>query len=225
MARKKIPSADRRVLILAEAKSIFAAKGFDAATLQEIAKAAKISEALIYRHFPTKQGLYRAVLRLMIREQNANFADLALLERNTNGVLTTLAAFIEACLTPQNTRQMESVRILFASLAGDGKYAQLIYRRAIRLTVPFLDEALAAARAAGDLVGDPISATNGTLFVDHIGSMIAAYRFTARTAHTHEGNDAELLRQAVTFCARGFGIREDCINRFFDEYQASRPAA
>lgn len=225
MARKKIPSADRRVLILAEAKSIFAAKGFDAATLQEIAKAAKISEALIYRHFPTKQGLYRAVLRLMIREQNANFADLTLLERNTNGFLVSLITFMEACLNPQNTRQMESVRILFASLAGDGRYAQLIYRRAVRLTVPFLEDALAAAHAAGELVGDPIPAANIPLFVDHIGSMMAAYRLTARTTHTHKGSDAELLRQAVTFCARGVGIREDCITRFFDEYQASRPAA
>lgn len=216
MARKKLSSAERRILILDAAKSVFAARGYEAATVQEIAKAGKISEALIYRHFPTKLSLYRSVLRQFIRQQDANFENIGLREANTEGLLNTILVYMQASLTTNDSKQVESIRILFASLAGDGKYAHLIYRRALRLMAQPLERALQQAEADGDLFGKPFPADNASLFIDHIGSMISAYRLTAGTTPTHSGSDRELLYQVVQFCARGLGIKDEKTIEFLE---------
>lgn len=48
--------------MIAAAAALFAAKGFNGTTTREIAKAAGVSEALVFKHFPTKQALYAAIL-------------------------------------------------------------------------------------------------------------------------------------------------------------------
>ena len=53
---------DRQASLIAAAASLFAAKGFNGTTTKEIAKAAHVSEALVFKHFPTKRTLYAAIL-------------------------------------------------------------------------------------------------------------------------------------------------------------------
>src|SRR5215471_4139576 len=57
-----MPASDRRTQLLETALNVFSQKGFNGATTKEIAAAAGITEAVIFRHFPTKQALYQAVL-------------------------------------------------------------------------------------------------------------------------------------------------------------------
>ena len=56
---KKIEA--RKEQILRAAEKVFAQKGFQEATIAEIAKLAKISEASIYEYFTTKEGLLFAI--------------------------------------------------------------------------------------------------------------------------------------------------------------------
>lgn len=53
---------DRRLQILRVAVSLFSQRGFGGTTTKEIAQAAGVSEAMVFRHFATKQELYRAIL-------------------------------------------------------------------------------------------------------------------------------------------------------------------
>ncbi len=53
---------DRRQQLLETALDSFSRKGFEATTTREIAAAAGVTEAIIFRHFPSKQALYTAVL-------------------------------------------------------------------------------------------------------------------------------------------------------------------
>jgi TetR/AcrR family transcriptional regulator len=53
---------DRRHQLLETALEVFSRKGFEGATTKEIAARAGVTEAIIFRHFPTKQELYAAVL-------------------------------------------------------------------------------------------------------------------------------------------------------------------
>jgi TetR/AcrR family transcriptional regulator len=57
-----MPAGDRRRQLLDAALELFSRKGFDGATTKEIASAAGVTEAIIFRHFPSKQALYTAVL-------------------------------------------------------------------------------------------------------------------------------------------------------------------
>jgi TetR/AcrR family transcriptional regulator len=53
---------DRRAQLIDVAIDLFAKKGFGGTTTKEIATAAGVTEAIIFRHFATKQDLYQAIL-------------------------------------------------------------------------------------------------------------------------------------------------------------------
>jgi AcrR family transcriptional regulator len=59
----RVSGQERQASLIASAASLFAAKGFNGTTTKEIAKAAGISEALVFKYFPTKRALYAAILK------------------------------------------------------------------------------------------------------------------------------------------------------------------
>jgi AcrR family transcriptional regulator len=61
--KKRMSAQGRREQILAQAMRLFARKGFRGTTTREIAQSAGISEALMFKHFPSKEALYRAIIR------------------------------------------------------------------------------------------------------------------------------------------------------------------
>src|SRR6185436_2289248 len=57
------PTADeRREAILAEGLRCFAARGFSGTTTREVAAGVGITEAALYRYFPSKESLYSAII-------------------------------------------------------------------------------------------------------------------------------------------------------------------
>ena len=53
---------ERRTQILQTAVQLFSQRGFKGTTTKEIAKAAGVSEAMVFKHFATKDDLYTAIL-------------------------------------------------------------------------------------------------------------------------------------------------------------------
>lgn len=62
LKQPRTSSRERQASLIAAASSLFAHKGFNGTTTKEIAKAAGVSEALVFKHFPTKRALYAAIL-------------------------------------------------------------------------------------------------------------------------------------------------------------------
>src|SRR5687768_18359755 len=58
----RMAGEERRLQILAVAVSLFSERGFRGTTTREIAQAAGVSEAMVFRHFATKEELYAAIL-------------------------------------------------------------------------------------------------------------------------------------------------------------------
>jgi AcrR family transcriptional regulator len=65
--RRRLTAEERRAGILDAALAVFSARGYHASSIDDIAREAGISKALIYEHFDSKQSLYGDLL-----EQNAN---------------------------------------------------------------------------------------------------------------------------------------------------------
>jgi TetR/AcrR family transcriptional regulator len=57
-----MPGEERRKQLIEVAIDLFSKKGFGGTTTREIAAAAGVTEAIIFRHFATKQDLYTAIL-------------------------------------------------------------------------------------------------------------------------------------------------------------------
>ena len=61
-AGTRMAAEDRRHQILHVAVTLFSQRGFGGTTTKEIAQAAGVSEAMVFRHYATKQELYSAIL-------------------------------------------------------------------------------------------------------------------------------------------------------------------
>ena len=80
----RVPAEGRRQQILEVATDLFARQGFNGTTTRQIAQGATVNEAIIFRHFPTKEDLYWAVIehqcslragRAMLEARLASAAD------------------------------------------------------------------------------------------------------------------------------------------------------
>ena len=63
MARPRTRHSDTRQRILAAASDEFGAHGFAAATIDRIARRARVNKAMIYYHFPNKRALYTCIIQ------------------------------------------------------------------------------------------------------------------------------------------------------------------
>ncbi|GIU86806.1 MAG: hypothetical protein KatS3mg009_1321 [Acidimicrobiia bacterium] len=59
----------RRAAILAAAARVFAGSGYAATAVDDVAAAAGITKLIVYRHFESKEALYRAVLEGVFQRQ------------------------------------------------------------------------------------------------------------------------------------------------------------
>src|SRR5512141_3213871 len=63
MKRTKEEAAITRATVLKAALSVFSAKGYAAATLDDVAQSAKVTRGAIYWHFKSKADLYNTLIQ------------------------------------------------------------------------------------------------------------------------------------------------------------------
>jgi AcrR family transcriptional regulator len=129
---------ERKLQILAVAVSLFSQKGFRGTTTKEIAQAAGVSEAMVFRHFATKQELYSAILDHKAcasgRFDPAEMADDAIKRKDDRGVFESLA--LGALNHHENDPQFQ--RLLLHSALEKHELAQMFFDTIVRHVYEFL---------------------------------------------------------------------------------------
>ena len=93
--KKRMSAEGRREQILEGAWNLFAQKGFRGTTTREIAKRLGISEALMFKYFPTKAALYRAIIqKRMNGSEEMIFPKEAIDSQNDREVFTSILSFL-----------------------------------------------------------------------------------------------------------------------------------
>jgi len=60
--RVRMTGHERRAQLIEVGRALFAEKGFESVTVEEIAQTAKVSKPVVYEHFGSKDGLYAVVV-------------------------------------------------------------------------------------------------------------------------------------------------------------------
>src|SRR5262245_43714566 len=58
----RLPADQRRQQLLDVAREVFAARGFHATVMDDVAEAAGVTKPVLYQHFPSKRSLYIELL-------------------------------------------------------------------------------------------------------------------------------------------------------------------
>ena len=60
--RTRMSASERREQLIIVARGLFAERGFDATSVEEVAARAQVSKPVVYEHFGGKEGLYAVVV-------------------------------------------------------------------------------------------------------------------------------------------------------------------
>jgi AcrR family transcriptional regulator len=62
MSRTRLPANARRAQLVDVGRSVFAKRGYEGTSVEEIADRAKVSKPIVYEHFGGKEGLYAVIV-------------------------------------------------------------------------------------------------------------------------------------------------------------------
>src|SRR5262245_22353623 len=157
MSKLRLPTRERRELIVAAAMKCFAGRGFEGTTTRMLARAAGVSEGLIFRHFPTKRSLYRAIIARRIAEAPAGmFPEEAAKRGDDRAVFTSIASTLVARVG----RDPSFMRLMFYSALEGAPLSRMFYRERVRKVRAFLSSYLERRMREGALRGvDPVAAS------------------------------------------------------------------
>lgn len=143
---------DRRLQILRVAVSLFSRRGFGGTTTRQIAQAAGVSEAMVFRHFATKQELYSAILdhkacsgdlmdpELMVAEARKQKDDRAVFEQLALGALD------------HHEFDPEFQRLLLHSALEGHELAEMFFEKFIRRVYEILGSYITERQRDGAMV-------------------------------------------------------------------------
>lgn len=177
--RCRMSADDRREAILAAGRRLFAERGYQGTATSRLAAAAGCSEAILYRHFPSKQALFAAVLARAAADLRAPFAD-ALATDDPFGTVLRVAASLD--------RDVFGEVVRLRSLA-----VTLVHEPEIRAVLEELGaawrEMVAAAAAASQEAGH----MRTDVPPEHVGTLFSGLSFLAAFWYAI-GGDAEFER-------------------------------
>lgn len=158
----RMAAEDRRQQIIEVAVRLFSQKGFRGTTTKEIALAAGVNEAIIFRHFATKSELYAAII-----DRKANSAEMQALQSalgeamehsDDRQVFETLAFHV----LEFHERDDTAMRLLLYSALEGHELAEMISRNHISKTHQQVAEYVKKRVADGAFRRvDPMTAVRG----------------------------------------------------------------
>ncbi len=157
----RMNAEDRRRQIVDVAMRLFSEHGFRGTTTKEIAQAAGVSEAIIFRHFATKEDLYSAII-----DHKSCSGGMADMERPVvEDIRFSVAQFMEARddravfehialnMMEHHARDADFLRLLFYSALEGHKLSEMFWERNVHAMYDFLGAYIRERQREGAMRG------------------------------------------------------------------------
>lgn len=212
----RLSSRERRQAIVEAVREVFAEKGFDGTTTRDLATAAGVSEALLYKHFPSKQSLYAAMLDACTEGPRfAEFNRILALKPSTSTLVVmvyfTVSHYVQGRPGDRNGGPMNC--LLARSLLGDGEFVRLTHKKFASTWIKKFATCMKAAAVAGDLQQLPLRRDLCFWFVHHVAFSLMLHLRPRVAAINYKVSKPSLVEQATGFALRGLGLRERAVRR------------
>lgn len=188
----RLPKTERRAQLLAAAQQVFAANGYHAAAMDEIADRAGVSKPVLYQHFPGKLDLYIALLESHVDE----------LVGRVRGALGST--------TDNKLRVQAAVGAFFDFVNGDAGAFRMVFESDLRGEPAVQDAVDRATTSCVDAITDTITSDAGLdedkarlLAVGLVGLSQVSARFWL--ANGSSLDRAEAVNLTATLAWRGIG--------------------
>jgi len=175
------PAAAKSAEILRAVRAAFIEKGFDGASMQDLARVAGMSVGNFYRYFPSKDAIVAQMIALDMTQIEADFARVI----QSQHPMDSLRAFIAARITQDNAEQKGQ---LWAEIAAAAQRKPDIAASACQMEATvstYLTQIFAAE------TGLPLADVERR-FAPYAGFIILLVRATAMLSPTNNGTAPDL---------------------------------
>ena len=220
--KRRMTAPDRKQAIIEAARPLFAQNGFHGTSVRDIARAADVSEALLYKHFPSKEAMYDEILDYAGAVSAATLDKLHNLEAGAETLVVQIYFLFRLILLEApglKDEQRWHERLLFHSLLGDARYARAHFANIRDILGNSIAACCEAAAEAGELTAVATGARNKMWFAHHLAMALNLCHVPDEPAFEYEGSKEELVEQAVLFCLRGMGMPESAVERYFQPHK------
>ena len=218
--KKRISGEARKVQILRSALPLFAKGGLSGTTTRELSNAAGVSEALIYKHFPSKESLYEEIQVFCLNKARVNNDILLGLDANTENLMNCIYFAVYTVLNQEMVQEdmddSDFHRLVVYSLLEDGEFAFSFLNKTCQIWREKIEECTIAARELGDITISHKSTTIFPWLVQHLINCYAYKQLSEKQLVDYGISDMMVLIDEFSlFALRGMGINEAAIDRYF----------
>ena len=184
----------RRDKILQAARQVFLTRSFDRATVDEVARLARVSTGTVYIYFETKDRLFEAVTVLALSPFEGLFDEIERMEGGPGPTLTRLAEVYYQFLSEPEIRSF--YRTVVMEAVRRPEMSRVVYETVHRTLGAALRRLLVRFQAAGELaIPDvPIAARLFQGMIEHSALTIPLVQGEAPALHPAEPYCAEAVR-------------------------------
>jgi len=214
----RLSAEARKEAIVEAVRDVFAEKGFEGTTTRELAKAAGVSEALLYKHFPSKQLLYAAMLDGCAKGPTFAEASRILgLQASTSTLVVMVHFMISHYVLGRSgdTHRAALNALLVRSLLGDGEFVRLMHKKLASAWLKKFEACLIAAAKAGEMHDVPVRRDLCVWFVQHVAFSLMLHLQPKTPAVNYKVAKEELVSQATWFGLLGIGLKEEAVRRYY----------
>lgn len=224
--QQRLKSGERCEAIRNSLRQVFAEKGFDGATTRDLAKAAGVSEALLYRHFPSKKAMYEAMSEGCMGTQEERELHAAIELAPSAQTLVLLVHWIVAKIIRGSTDKAKAIDVLAVrSMLEDGDFMRALCKTKMPSLSEKMQECLATARKNGETIPEVQPTDIETWLVHAVGLGIRLPLKPARPVLESKLNRDEIIERAVWFSLLGLGLKGEVIKKLYNPKALSLLAA
>ncbi len=207
----------RRASIIRAVIPVFAKKGFAAATTKDLASAAGVSEALLYRHFPSKESLYTNIQEQICSSDSSIHDYVNALKPGSESLVKMVYLIFKIVFEVKVTHPLgRSIpRLMIQSLLEDGEFTRSFTEPRFKQMLPHIEECAEAARLAGEMVEMPLKDYERLWFPHHLAMSLRLASLPEEEVFDYATEPSERKLNAIWFSLRGMGLNDEIIKKYF----------
>lgn len=221
--KHRLSAEQRKAAIVRAALPLFGRQGYTETTTKDLARAAGVSEPLLYKHFPSKEAIYAEIQNLCCQGNDPSSRKLnhliTELEPSTSALVHLVHFLMGVQVLGKALGAIEGgtlQRLMLKSFLEDGAFARTMHQNRFDFFCARIEACLDAAVAAGDAVKNPLSPGNNARFAHHLGAWIAQVYLPAKPAINYKVSREEVVQQAVWFVLSGMGLTPKAIANYYN---------
>lgn len=216
--RGRLTGEERKQAIALAAVPLFSTRGFTGTTTRELAAAAGVSEALLYRHFPGKESIYQYIQDQICQNNNRIGDYLTALSPSTESLVKMVYLLYRILFPLESKHSLGDAipRMIAQSLMEDGEFTRSFHESRFARMLPLLADSAEAARESGDLITGPLSHEERQWFPHHLAVALRLSHLPAAEVFDYGSPADQRFEQALWFSLRGLGLTDQALDQYLD---------